>query len=435
LLLDHLRRLSAPLSAETRPRELTFSHRRSSIQPRSDEVKRTSIVLGTLIEVLGGIGCDPGSVGQEKQAQDAGTFRLDVDALGTGKSGTLTGAGGRPSGFGTTGTATQDFARCTSKPIDGGCVGSLYTGQAVGLDIFIMFDESGSMATKDDGTTMRMDAVRGAVGQFLQAPASAGLGVGIGYFGTQSLTCACTSCKPDDYATPAVPVGVLPAQGTALIASLAAAAPTGETPTGAAVRGACSYARQVAAARPGHDVVVLLVTDGEPQAPLTSAKGTCSPTLEDAVAAATECRAGATAIRTYVLGVGPSLQKLNQIAAAGGTTQAYLVESGGGTEVLQALNRIRTDAQIPCALQLPQSGAAALDLDAVNLVYADQDCTMTTIGMVESADACNAQLGGWYYDDPSRPTSIRLCDTSCKQVSAPGGQLKVSVGCRTELIF
>jgi hypothetical protein len=311
----------------------------------------------------------------------------------------------------------------------------LYTGQAVGLDIFVMFDESGSMATKDDGTTMRMDAVRGALGQFLQAQESSGLGVGIGYFGTQPLACACTSCKADDYAQPAVPVGVLPGQSAALIASLAAAAPTGETPTGAAVRGACTYARQVVAARPGHEVVVLLVTDGEPQAPLTSPKGTCTPTLEDAVGAATECRTGSTGIRTYVLGVGPSLQKLNQIAAAGGTGQAYLVESGGGAEVLQALNRIRTDAQIPCALQLPQSSAAALDLNAVNLVYADQACTMTTIGMAQNAAACSPQAGGWYYDDPSRPTSIRLCDTSCQQVSAPGGQLRVSVGCQTQVIF
>jgi hypothetical protein len=400
-------------------------------------VNRTSIVPVTLLVLAIHPGCDdPGSVGGASQERDAGMSPIVFDAslVGGAKSSGLGGTGGSAS---TTGgvSSIQGFTHCPSSPIDGGCVGSLYSGQAVGLDIFIMFDVSGSMATKDDGATMRMDAVRGAVGRFLQAPESAGLGVGIGYFGTQPLSCACTSCKADDYAKPAVSVGVMPEQSASLIASLAAAAPTGETPTGAAVRGACTYARQVVAARPGHEVVVLLVTDGEPQAPLTSAKGTCSPTLEDAVAAAGECRTGATPIRTFVLGVGPSLQKLNQIAAAGGSNQAYLVESGGGAEVLQALNRIRTDAQIPCALQLPQSSAAALDLDTVNVVYADDACTMTTFGMVQSAAACSPQSGGWYYDDPSRPSSIRLCDTSCKQVSAPGGQLKVSVGCQTQVIF
>jgi hypothetical protein len=397
-------------------------------------VNRTSIVCVTLLGLA--IGCDdPGSVGGQQQS-DAGIPHIlsDASLVGGAKSGGVAGTGGSPSPTGGA-SAVQGFTHCPSSSIDGGCVGSLYSGQAVGLDIFIMFDVSGSMATKDDGTTMRMDAVRGAVGRFLQAPESAGLGVGIGYFGTQPLSCACTSCKADDYAKPSVSVGVMPEQSASLIASLAAAAPTGETPTGAAVRGACTYARQVVTARPGHEVVVLLVTDGEPQAPLTSAKGTCSPTLEDAVTAARECRTGATPIRTYVLGVGPSLQKLNQIAAAGGTNQAYLVESGGGAEVLQALNRIRTDAQIPCALQLPQSSAAALDLDTVNVVYADEACTMTTFSMVQSAAACSPQAGGWYYDDPTRPTSIRLCDTSCKQVSAPGGQLKVSVGCQTQVIF
>jgi hypothetical protein len=232
-----------------------------------------------------------------------------------------------------------------------------------------------------------------------------------------------------------VPVGELPAQASALLTSLAAVAPTGETPTGAAIRGACSYARQVTAAKPGHEVVVLLVTDGEPQAPRTAPSGTCVPTLSDAVAAASECAAGGTGIRTFVLGVGPSLQNLNQIATAGRTGQAYLVQSGGGAEVLQALNRIRTDARIPCALQLPQLGAAPLDLETVNLVYADVNCTSTTLGMVTDALACDPQRGGWYYDDPNQARSIRLCDASCNLVSAPGGQLSLSVGCRTQVIF
>lgn len=396
--------------------------------------------VASLVALLGlgiGAGCDPGSVGADHRQQDAGLWGIGVDPIPVGgaqSGGGFAGTGVLGAGGGA-GTSVQGFTRCPASVVDGGCVGALYTGQAVGLDIFVMFDESGSMATKDDGTTMRMDAVRGALGQFLQASESSGVGVGIGYFGTQPLSCACTSCKADDYAKPAVPVGTLPGQGAALIASLAAAAPTGETPTGAAVRGACTYAREVAASRPGHDVVVLLVTDGEPQAPLTSAKGTCSPTLEDAVAAATECRTGGAGVRTFVLGVGPSLQKLNQIAAAGGSGQAYLVESGGGGEVLQALNRIRSDAQIPCALRLPGSNVATLDLDTVNIVYADQSCALTTIGRVETLAACSPQLGGWYYDDPAQPSSIRLCDSSCKQVSAPGGQLKVSVGCQTQLIF
>src|SRR6185295_9060091 len=81
------------------------------------------------------------------------------------------------------------------------CAGQLYSGQGITPDIYVVFDVSGSMATKDDGTTMRIDAVRGALTSFLNDPASAGIGVGIGYFGTQPLECACTSCNPADYTT------------------------------------------------------------------------------------------------------------------------------------------------------------------------------------------------------------------------------------------
>ncbi len=392
-------------------------------------MKRTAILSAVFSLACSG----PDPVGNTAGGQDAGVAKPPLNvATGGSLSGTSPLSGVTS---GQTGTSIQDFERCPAQAISGGCVGSLYSGNPVGLDIFIMFDESGSMATKDDGATMRMDAVRGAIKQFLQAPESAGLGVGIGYFGTQPLSCACTSCNPDDYAQPSVSVQELPGAASALLSSLDAATPTGETPTGAALRGACRYARQVATSRAGHELVVLLVTDGEPQAPLTSPKGTCNPTLQDAISAASECNSGSPKIRTYVLGVGPSLQNLNQIAAAGGSKQAYLVESGGGAEILQALNSIRSDAHIPCAVQLPQPSGVSLDLNTVNVVHADGNCTMTTIGMVTSAAACSPQVGGWYYDDPTQARSIRLCDTSCQQVSASGSQLRVSVGCHTQIIY
>jgi hypothetical protein len=344
------------------------------------------------------------------------------------------GSGGR--GVVATGTTTPFGNRCGNGDVDQiNCGGMLYDGQGITPDIFVVFDVSGSMATKDDGTTMRIDAVRGALLSFLNDPSSAGIGAGIGYFGTQPLACACTSCNPADYAVPAVPIGTLPGQLGALTTSLASATPTGETPTGAALRGSCSYASGYKQAHPGHDVVLLLVTDGEPQAPLSSRGGGCNPTLADATAAAAECLAGGVPVRTYVLGVGPSLQNLNQIAAAGGTQTAHLVEGGGGADVLAELNKIRTDATIPCSLQIPRpTGNDPLDLNTVNVVFADASCHLTTFGNVANAAGCNAQLGGWYYDDPVHPSKIQLCDVSCTQVAAPGGQLEISVGCTTKII-
>jgi hypothetical protein len=315
----------------------------------------------------------------------------------------------------------------------GACAGKLYKGQSLPTDLFVMFDQSGSMLKKDDGVTTRMDAVRNAVDQFVHAPESAGVGIGIGYFGFHPLMCACTSCNPTDYATPKVTIAPLPEQAGAIMASLKGIEPTGETPTGAAIRGACMYARTRKVAEPTRNISILLVTDGEPEAPLTSKMGTCNPTLDDAVAAATEC--AASGVSTYVLGVGPSLDNLNKIAAAGQTRSAYLVASGGTPAIVKALGNIRNDAMIPCTMQIPMvSVAEAIDYQKVNVVYADATCKTATFGYVDSPAKCGAQAGGWYYDNPMAPTQINLCGPTCEQVKAAGGQLVVSVGCSTRVI-
>jgi hypothetical protein len=209
------------------------------------------------------------------------------------------------------------------------------------LDLYIMFDQSGSMLKKDDLVSSRIDVVRWALGDFLRAPQSAGIGIGIGFFGYHPLMCACTSCAPADYATPAVAVGLLPQNADPVIAALAAVQPTGETPTGPALRGACQYAGLRRQSEPSRRVAVLLLTDGLPEAPLTSKNGSCNPTLADAVVAAQQCLADG--VRTYVLGVGPSLEQLGQIAAAGGTTHAYLAPTGGALMVRAMLEAIRAD--------------------------------------------------------------------------------------------
>jgi hypothetical protein len=182
--------------------------------------------------------------------------------------------------------------------------------------------------------------------------------------------------------------------------------------------------------------VLLLLTDGEPKAPMTCAAGTCCPTLDDAVAAAAECRSDSSKIATYVLGVGPFLDNLQKIAQAGGTEHAYLIgDQDVEQQVLQALNSIRGDASIPCELKIPEpSGNGQVDYDRVNVAYQDGSCTLSTIYAVPDAAGCDDVLGGWYYDDRSAPTSVKLCGASCDLVSAPGGRLAFTVGCETKVL-
>jgi hypothetical protein len=322
------------------------------------------------------------------------------------------------------------------------CVGTKYEPEYTPLDIYVMLDQTGSMCSCVDPPKVgnpcpdpscnatRLDAIRQAMSQFMGDPNSAGIGVGIGYFGQFPIGSA--NCEDSAYAAPAVTVQLLPNSAPGLMTSLNSVAPTGETPTGAAIRGACSYAKTWKQAHTTHKVVMLLVTDGLPEAPMSCPSAGCCPTLDDAASAAQGCLNGNPGIQTYVLGVGPYLDNLNLIAAAGGTNSAYLVGSGDvASQVLQALNAIRGAAFIPCSLKIPPAPPGQqISYDQVNIAYADATCHGTIYPYVKSADACGSDVG-WYYDNDAAPSSVQLCPTSCNQVSTAGARLMFTLGCQT----
>jgi Mg-chelatase subunit ChlD len=368
-------------------------------------------------------------------AAGAGGGATAGTGAGAGTSGTGAGNGGfggsAPSAGAAASSGTNGAAgSCPVTVNDAGCTGQIYVGETIPLDIYILFDQSGSMLNNEQGGVTRMEAVRQAVDAFVRDPKSAGLGVGIGYFGYEPI--GQTTCAPADYEKEAVAIGRLPDNAQAIVDSLAAAQPTGETPSGPAIRGACSYARAWQADHPTHATVILLVTDGKPEAPVTCPKtGACCPTLEDAVAAATECQAGMFGAKTYVLGVGPLLDNLGQIAVAGGTSGAYLVAGGDvSAQVLARLNEIRAAATIPCQLEIPTPPAGeTVDLNRVNVVHTTNACETRVIAYRDNPASCDGAIGGWYFDDPASPQKVVLCGKTCDDVSIPGGQLLFSVGC------
>ncbi len=360
----------------------------------------------------------------------------DSDSSGSGSSEPgVAGATARDTALANGGesTVSRDSGRdCPALPIDDtGCTGEVLAGEAVPLDIYIMFDQSGSMSTPTtEGELTRIDVVRAALAEFLEDPSSNGIGVGIGFFGYHEL--GATSCDAADFSSPTQGIEVLPPAASDIVSAISDVEPTGETPTGAAIRGACQYAQSWKASHLGHNVAVLLVTDGEPKAPITSTYSACNPTLTDAVDATADCASALPAVRTYVLGVGPFLQNLNQIAAAGRTEAAYLVEDETSESVLEALNAIRADATVPCELVLPSAPSGELlDYAEVNLLTMDAACTQRTVANVSSPGECGESARGWYYDDANDPSSILLCDTTCADVSVPGAQLLYSIGCQT----
>jgi hypothetical protein len=333
-------------------------------------------------------------------------------------SGTGSTVNGTGADFGGTGITTRDV---------GNCKALVSQGEQLPLDIYVMFDISLSMSADVGNGQNRLDAERAALETFIADPASAGMKVGIGYFGVAIPT----SCNPADYSTPEVPIAPLPGNAGPIKTSLDSKSPTGETPTPAAITGAATYAKQWAQAHPADVTVILLVTDGVPEAPLSQFLG-CNPTLPDAIAAAASSAGQPPQIPVYVLGVGPSLDNLTQIAQSGGTQQAYLV-GGGNVEqaVLDALNKIRGSAQVPCTYTIPPPPMGqTFDPAKVNIQYTPPGGVPGIVYSVTDQGSCDPAQGGWYYGDSQ---TIKLCDATCTQVtSQTGGIVDVALGCTTQ---
>jgi hypothetical protein len=327
-------------------------------------------------------------------------------------------------------------------PDSEGCTGEAYEPESIPLDIYVLFDQSGSMCTCVDPPKehnkcpdptcrkTRLDAVREALDIFMQDPQSVGVGLGITYFGYLPL--GETSCDAARYAEAKVAIGELPGNAAPILKSLTELVPTGETPTGAAIEGACGYARRAASANPDHKVVMLVLTDGKPEAPVTclGPSPSCCPTLLEAEQRAFECHDGDRSIPVYVLGVGPLVGNLDGIAASGGTGKAHLVPEDGNVDgLVAALRTIRGEATIPCEFRPSTAGGQSLDYGLVNITYADPVCRGVTYGYVPEGSRCDA-AGGWYLDSSTSPPVIRLCPKSCEQVGTPGGSLLLTVGCQ-----
>ncbi len=367
-----------------------------------------------LVALVSGL-CIAGCSGGTDKGESSGTGGSSTSPIG------LDGAG-RANGGSSSQVGGDNGTTCgTSDPLYD-CTGVSFESESIPLDIYILFDQSGSMLNDVGGMT-RLAAVQLAVASFLRDPKSQAIGVGIGYFGYQPI--GQVECDPARYVADVV----VSSNHDLVLGSLDSRMPTGETPTPAALEGACRYASSYKSKNPGRNVVILLVTDGKPEAPVSCAAGGCCPTLNDAVAAASRCKQGNPQISTYVLGVGPNLDNLHAIAQAGGTKTAYLVGDQDVTRnVLDALNDIRRDAQIPCNIEIPPAAPnKTIDYDQVNVSSSKGSCS-STIYRVASASECTPE-GGWHYDDPTTPSHIELCPASCALVNSASVGLKVLVGC------
>lgn len=352
---------------------------------------------------------------------------------GSGKGGSLIlpGVSGSSSSSGGSSSGGGDQASGGNKQ---GC--AVVSEQAELAPVYLVFllDESGSMGDGPNGNKAeKWDPVVSALKSFFADPASTGITASLSVFPNnknKTMSAANQQMAPDcnssAYETPIVMPTALP-DATTFAAAITSLEPPNEfgTPTYPGLSGTITYAETVLEEDPTRKVAIVMVTDGQPYS--------CGNYNNDIRHTASAAAAVADHIPTYVIGVedeNNALSALNDIAVAGGTEQAFIVNVAEPeqtrTSLLDAINLIRGQA-ISCDLEIPAAPPGKTFKDdevdvqftpdggaAVKLAYGT-DCT---------GDA------GWHYDNLDDPKRILLCDSACSTVKAdPKGKLDVVFMC------
>jgi len=194
--------------------------------------------------------------------------------------------------------------------------------------------------------------------------------------------------------------------------------PGGGTPTVPALSGAIEVAKAYTMNTPGRTAAVLLVTDGIPNG--------CNSTIAGAAMVAQQAFGGMPQIKTYVVGLGDTAA-LDQIALAGsGNMVHYFPATGDVTTQLTAALKAITN-MVTCNYAVPTT--SSIDPNLVNVQIQVAGGMTIIVGRVQDMASCTA-TGGWYYDNPAKPTQISLCPGSCDPLKMAGGStVQILYGC------
>lgn len=312
------------------------------------------------------------------------------------------------------------------------CATSSAEAKPIPVNMFVMFDKSGSMDS--DG---KWDDARDALVSFLQDPSSAGLRVALRFFPEKD-GCDDNACSIDTCAVPEVDIGALTAdsgaadpQESALVSAIQNADTLSGygTPMYAALGGAELWATDYLAAHDGEKAVVVLVTDGAPNG--------CDENVDHIAGLAGEAQASSQVL-TYAVGLkGSNEGDMDKIATQGGTGQGFFIQAGSNAaaDLLAALQTIQ-ESQLSCEFAMPETDGSGnpIDPEKVNVLYTPAGSgTETTIGQVADAASCTEQVGGWYYDDPANPTKVTLCPSTCTAIQGDDlAKVAIEFGCATK---
>jgi von Willebrand factor type A domain len=372
--------------------------------------------------VIAGCGSDPGQTTSGFSSGSGGN---------SGSAGTLSSGTGKPTSGsgGDTGAGGDIFNPTSGTSMGTGstCAATGEEANLVPINMFIMFDKSGSMQdnNKWKNTTK-------ALTDFFKDQGTAGLRVALRFFpdtGCDSPACDLNVCSQPLVTLAPLSADPAPAdaQEDKLVKAVESKTPNGGTPMSVALGGAEKWAADYQAAHVAEKTVVVLVTDGEPNG--------CDENVSH-IAKLAAVTKSANGVLTYAVGlVGSNTATINAIAVAGGTTNGYFIGNGNASaELLAALKAIQ-GSQVACTFQMPTMSTTGEKIDPalVNVNYTPGDGgPAVTFGQVPTAGDCKPQTGGWFYDDPVKPTTVTLCPSTCTSVQADDkAKIEILLGCAT----
>jgi len=333
---------------------------------------------------------------------------------------------------------------------DAGCATA--TAQATKTPVYIVFILDGSGSMKQNNKWVAATGALEAIFSDMQTKADPGVGVGLIVFSdTLDKTHASGPYPEPGIDVPINFVGA--AQDSALNARLSGQ-PSGDTPTGTALKGGYGELETYVAMTPlppGGQKVLVLITDGVPTDNCAQNGGSYT-TNACVVEAAGELTKASPAgpILTFVVGTGvyPSTDLTNfdpsflgNLASAGGTGPKgcnpdentagatdlcyFEVDPTAGTQTAtetafeNAINAIRGQV-VSCTFPLnvnPEAGT--LDPTKVNVT-------------VDGTTVPQSPTNGWSYNNPTNPTSIVFNGTACTSLkSDASATVEIVLGCAT----
>jgi von Willebrand factor type A domain len=325
--------------------------------------------------------------------------------------------------------ALADFGGAVD-PSNEGEVCAAVSGESELRRLYLAFalDVSASMGSDEQRFRLKWQPVVQASEAFFSEAESAGVSASLTFFPGEN---AAARCSDAAYTLPSVPRTLLPSNVFSQAITGLALTPGGNwrtsTPTSAAFGGIAASLASGAQLDPGALSAIVLVTDGVPQG--CSSNDNDLQLLVDAVRN--------SGVLTFVVGVGnpaaagpaDNLANLNLIAEAGGTSQAFIIETGNAAQTeadfKAVVDSIRGVA-LPCAIEIPLPPAGAQFIpERINVSY-----LVGGRSVALSHDPECRSPGSWRYDDPSAPDSIVLCDDTCgtarQEVSA---RISIEFGC------